>query len=349
MNCLKNELYSNDISRVADLIPVSKIAGKSFLITGATGLICSCIVDMLLWINRKHDAKILIYVAGRNAAALEERFDIASTGNIFAVDYDATKEIDFNFKSDFIIHGASNASPDKYVKEPVDTMLSNFFGMHNILKYAFQTNAQKTIYISSSEVYGKTATELPILETDYGFSDILAVRSSYTSSKRATETLCVSFAEQYGVPVSIVRPGHIYGPTATSKDNRISSAFAMAAARGDDLVMKSAGSQMRSYCYSVDCASAILWAALFGENGEAYNISNKNSIITIKQMAEKLAQSGNVILHQAVADAEAKKQFNPMDNSSLNSEKLEALGWKGLFDADVGLSHTVQILRELYV
>ncbi len=346
MNCLQNATYAGDISLAAKQLPIERLAGKSVLVTGASGLIGSCIVDMLLWCNKNRNADITVYAAGRNGRALQDRFDIAQTDGIFAVQYDATKPIHFDFCADFIIHCASNASPDKYVSEPVDTMMSNIFGMYNILEYAKTVHCQNTVYVSSSEVYGQIASGDPLLETAYGFSDILSVRSSYTSSKRATETLCVGFSKQYDTPVCIVRPGHIYGPTATASDNRVSSAFARDAADGRDLEMKSAGSQIRSYCYCVDCAAAILYVMLRGECGEAYNISNKHSIITIKQMAELLAQAGGVSLHRTVADEEMKKQFNPMDNSSLNSDRLEALGWRGCFNAKDGLYHTVQILRE---
>ena len=109
--------------------------------------------------------------------------------------------------------------------------------------------------------------------------------------------------------------------------------------------MKSAGTQLRSYCYCVDCASAILQILLYGRNGEAYNISNSSSVITIRRMAEILADAGNVQLLFEIPSAAEKAAFNPMDNSSLTSEKLESLGWKGLFTAEEGLSHTVNILK----
>ncbi|WP_230687693.1 NAD-dependent epimerase/dehydratase family protein, partial [Streptococcus pneumoniae] len=82
----------------------------------------------------------------------------------------------------------------------------------------------------------------------------MSVRSSYASSKRATETLCVSFASEYGIKIMIVRPGHIYGPSAKDSDNRVSSFFMTEAIAGRDIVIKSTGSQLRSYCYSLDCA-----------------------------------------------------------------------------------------------
>lgn len=80
---------------------------------------------------------------------------------------------------------------------------------------------------------------------------------------------------------------------------------------------------------------------------QAYNISNKNSVITIRQMAEIIAKVAEVTLTVELPSDEEKAAFNPMDNSSLNSEKLEALGWNGVFDAEKGLSHTIKCLKEV--
>ena len=118
------------------------------------------------------------------------------------------------------------------------------------------------------------------------------------------------------------------------------------AADGKDIIMKSDGAQIRSYCYMLDCASAILYVLLKGKKGEAYNISNPNSIMSIRELAEYLAKVGNVRLKFELPSQDEKKAFNPMNNSSLNSEKLCGLGWSGLFDAKLGLEHTVKIIKE---
>ena len=145
----------------------------------------------------------------------------------------------------------------------------------------------------------------------------------------------------------IVRPGHIYGPTASPNDNRVASAFAYAAARGEDIVMKSDGAQLRSLCHCLDCASAMLRVLLRGESGRAYNISNPDSVVTIREMAALLAAAGGVRLIREEASAAEKAGFNPMLNSSLDSAGLQSLGWRGRFDAPRGLARTVEILREI--
>lgn len=348
MNLYHSSVYKKDLEAAAKSADFSPLYGKSVLITGATGLICSAVVDVLLWHNVYCNGNITIYAATRSAERLYARFSpYGEKHGLIAVPYDASKPIAFDFQADYIIHGASNATPDAYVNFPVDTMLSNVLGIHELLQYALEKGCRKTVYISSSEVYGSAKRTAAMKENEYGFTDILNVRSSYPVAKQAAETMCVSFSKQYGTDVSIVRPGHIYGPTATTSDRRISSDFARMAAAGQNLVMKSAGTQLRSYCHCLDCATAILFVLLHGNSGEAYNISNPDSIITIRQMAEMLAEAGGVQLLMETATAAEKAAFNPMDYSCLNSERLLALGWHGLFDGPTGLSHTVAAIREI--
>ena len=111
--------------------------------------------------------------------------------------------------------------------------------------------------------------------------------------------------------------------------------------------MKSDGEQIRSYCYCLDCASAIVTALFMGESGEAYNISNRDSICTIKEMAECFSKAGGVDLHFDLPSEKERRAFNPMINSSLNSKKLESLGWKAVFSKEEGFMHSVNIIREI--
>lgn len=350
MNLLKVENYYKDVkASLNSIVNVEKLKNSSILITGSTGLICSSIIDELLVLNELFDYNIRIYACARSQTSINKRFEKHKDNkNLIYIQYDANENLDFSFKVDYVIHGASNASPELYVKEPVETMLSNILGMKNLLEFSKNNTVKSLIYISSSEVYGIKENVKPYIEDEYGYIDILNVRSSYSSSKRATETLCISYANEYDLDVKIVRPGHIYGPAAKETDRRISSSFLRDALRGENLVMKSAGDQIRSYCHSLDCASAILTVLLSGKLGEAYNISNKNSIITIKEMAKIISRISNVeLILQLPNDLEVKQQ-NPMNNSSLNSHKLEMLGWKGIFTAEEGFKETYSVLEDYY-
>ena len=346
-----NPTWISDIDKVIEVVPeLDRLAGKSLMITGAAGLVCSAIVDIIFRYNDTHDEKIQVLAAGRWPEEMSARFgDLVNREDFTFVVYDASKTDNvIDVHADYIIHGASNASPNMIVKEPVETMMSNFLGMKYLLDYAKEQGTTRILYISSSEVYGEKEGTEPYKEGQYGYIDLLKSRNSYSVGKRAAETLCASYADEYGMESVIVRPGHIYGPTASPFDKRVASAWSYAVAKGEDIVMKSDGSQIRSYCYCLDCASAMLKVLLCGENCHAYNISNPDSIISIKDMAEILSKSAGVELRMELPTEEERKGFNPMSNSSLESASLTGLGWHGCFDAETGFGHTVKILKETY-
>lgn len=345
-------LWIEDINRVTEVLPeLDELAGKSIMITGAAGLICSAVTDILIRYNETHHEPIRILAAGRWPEEMTARFGAYCERPYYRfVRYDSSRtDNSLNVQADYIIHGASNAFPSMVMKEPVETMLSNFTGVQYLLELARQSGTRRLLYISSSEVYGRKESDQPFREGEYGYIDLLNPRNSYSVGKRAAETLCASYASEYGVESVIVRPGHIYGPTASPADTRVSSAWAYDAAQGKDIVMKSAGTQLRSYCYCLDCASAILKVLLRGENLHAYNISNPDSIISIREMAELLAKAGDVKLVREMATEIEKKGFNPMENSSLDSKSLLEQGWRGCFNAETGLEHTVTIIKEQIV
>ena len=340
MRLLESALYKADLLRAVGNSDLTKLDGKNIFITGGLGLIGSAIVDVLVTYNKIDK----VYVGARSEKEFQVRF--GGCHKVEYVYYDALKKINLDIKPDYIISGAGLASPELYTEKPVETILSNFDGVHALLDYSKNNRIQKLLYISSSEVYGNKKTEESFTEGDYGEVDIDNIRSSYTIAKRASEMLCKSYASEFGVDCVIVRPGHIYGPSAKKVDKRISSDFAFRAATGEQLVMKSSGLQKRSYCYSVDCAVQILTALLKGKKGQAYNIGH-DEITTIRQMAKIYAEAGNVKLIIADPTENELKAFNPMSNSSLNNNKIKQLGYRNSFTVEEGLKHTVCILKEL--
>jgi len=339
----------DDIDAVLQVLAeLKRLEKQNVMITGAAGLICSAVTDILIRYNETHESKIQIYAAGRNEKKMKDRFSEYYDKEYFHfVPYDSSQSDNhFGFQCDYIIHGAANSSPKKIVNEPVETMLENFLGIKYLLDIAKKCGSKRILYISSSEVYGRKERPGAAEENDYGFIDILIPRNSYSVGKQAAETLCVSYEDEYGLDSVIIRPGHIYGPTADKTDDHVSSAWAYDVASGRDIVMKSDGAQIRSYVYCLDCASAILKVLLCGEKAHAYNISNPNSVISIKDMAGLLCKAGKVELHMEAADADEKTSFNPMSNSSLDSSKLIGLGWHGCFDAETGFDHTVKIIQD---
>ncbi|MCI9191615.1 MAG: NAD-dependent epimerase/dehydratase family protein [Lachnospiraceae bacterium] len=341
-----SERYWEDVDRVIGCIPnIKKLYDSSILITGATGMICSCVAEVLFRLNTRK-AGINLYLAGRSRERMAKRFYVFQEDKDYVfVEYDATKDMQIDVNPDYIIHGAGNANPVIYTKQPVETMLGNIVGLNSLLRLAVAKETKRVLYISSSEVYGNKSENCPYEERDYGVIDILNPRACYPSAKRAAETLSVSYSAEYGLDTVIVRPGHIYGPTITRKDTRASAQFTWKAVDGQDIIMKSPGTQMRSYCYTLDCASAILTVLLEGVRTEAYNISNKESVVSIREMAETFARYGKAkIIFENASDAESRG-FNLMSNSSLSAEKLEQIGWRACFNFEEGIKRTIDYLR----
>lgn len=343
-----SDLYEEELRIVCESVDLSDLRDKSILITGCSGLIGSSIVDSLIYANRFQNMGITIYLAALTKEEIEKRFaPFLNEQYLHYIYYNALKTLDFSFKADYIIHAASNAHPTAYAKEPVETLLANVTGIKELLDYARSAGSSRVLYISSSEVYGQKAnSDQPYCEGDYGYVDFLNPRACYPSGKRASETLCACYTAEYHVDTVMVRPGHIYGPTMTPFDSRAAAQFAREAAAGKNILMKSAGTQLRSYCYGADCASAILTVLLKGASAEAYNISNRDSIVSIRQLAEAYAAYAGCRVEFEDASVQEQQSFNMMDNSSLTSEKLEALGWKANFSMEEGVRRTIALLRQ---
>lgn len=311
------------MAEIRDL-PWEKLSGCNILVTGATGLVGSSLVDVLM---RNPSKDYQVYALGRNEKRAQTRFlrfKEDPTFHFLCGDVSLPLACDVPFH--FIFHAASNGSPNFFANSPVEVMKSNLFGVSNLIEYGLAHDMKRFLYVSTGEVYG--VNEAAVFdENSYGYVDILDTRSCYSSSKRAAETLAMCYASEYSADVVVARPCHTYGPHFTESDNRVYAQFIRNVLNGDDIVMKSAGTQYRSWCYIEDCVSALLYILLKGKNGQAYNIADKTSVVTIRELAEMIAQiAGRKVVMQIPSDIE-KQGFTPIKRAVFNTAKLESLGW----------------------
>lgn len=345
MNITDIESYKQDISSVlSNNFPWQLLDGKNILVTGATGLLCSFLVDVLM---AKEDKKYQIWICGRNVENAKKRFFRFWEQPAFHfLNQDLTEEIASDAHFNYIIHGAGLSFPAAFSSNPVSTIRTTVLGTDNLLKYGLTHELERMVYVSSGEVYGD-GEQKAWKEHDSGYVDSLTPRSCYPTSKRTAENLCCCYFSQYGTDVVIVRPSHIYGPTFTPSDNRAYAQFIRNAAQGQDIVLKSDGSQKRGYCYVADCVSAILFALFYGKSGQAYNISDEKNYISVRELAEITAKAGNVkvIFHEP--ESIEKKGYSSLMSTCLDNSNMKALGWNAKVPLIDGIAKTLEIFKKL--
>lgn len=337
-----NLLYRSALEKVLDAVEVN---GKSFLITGASGLIGSCLIDLLMLTCEK-GMNNHIYALGRSAKKLEKRFaDYLNSSNFHIIEQNICSPINDNLNFDYIIHAASNADPINYAKYPVETMKTNLLGIINVLEYARLHPSCKVELLSTFEVYGYTGKD-EYSEPDVGILDFNTLRACYPESKRAAETMARCYIDEYDVNVTIGRLSSIYGPTMAEDDSKAHAQFIRNALAGKDIVLKSKGEQKRTYCYVIDAVSAILFILFHGIKGETYNISNEKSVVTIAGLAQIVAEvCDRNIVFDLPSEIESKG-FSKPQNCILDNEKLRNMGWRAKYDIQKGIEECMSILAD---
>lgn len=322
-------------------LPWEMLSGTNILVTGATGLIGGCLIDVLMS-NPQIDYSV--YALGRNVERANKRFsEYWNEDKFHFIHADVCDSLNSQVDFQYIIHAASNASPNFFLQKPVEVIKSNILGITNLLEYGKKHGLKRLLYVSTGEVYGQSDKDI-IDEGSYGYVDILNTRSCYPSSKRAAETLAISYMSEYRTDVVIARPCHIYGPFFTEQDNRVYAQFFRNVLNGEDIVLKSSGLQYRSWCYVMDCVTALLYILFKGKSGEAYNIADKNSILAIRTLAEKIAKlSGRSVVVKEPTKDEVK-QFTNIRHAVFDTSKIEALGWKCAHGVDENLSSVIRTM-----
>lgn len=330
-----------------------RFKNKSILITGANGFLPAYMVKSLILANEKLlDNTAHIYALVRNREKGEIMFSSLLKRPDFTIFIqDVCDNLDVNkFRFDYIIHAASQASPKYYQIDPVGTLSANTVGTMNMLQIAKNQNLEAFLYFSSSEVYGQQLQPGPINENSFGIVDPTSLRSCYTESKRAGETMCVAFAHQYKVPAKIVRPFHTYGPGLNLEDGRVFADFVANIVKKEDIIMKSDGRAIRSFCYLTDATKGFFKILLEGQSGHAYNLANPNALSSVVDLAEtliKLYPQYNLKLIKKELD----KNYipSPFDTLVPDIQKSMDLGWKPIVSLEEGFKRTIDSFKMLEV
>jgi nucleoside-diphosphate-sugar epimerase len=341
-----SNLYAEDVDYVSNInANWETLNGKTILITGASGMIGTFLVDVLMRRNAAFNSKIHIIAASRNTAKLKDRFsEYEASEYLTLLQYDVTEKFTYTGHIDHIVHAASNTHPKEYSNDPIGTITTNILGTYNLLEWIRDHVGCKMTLLSSVEIYGENRGDVDRFQETYsGYIDCNTLRAGYPESKRLSESMLQAYQSQAGVESVIVRLCRTYGPTVEPDDTKAISQFIKKAADKQDIVLKSAGTQLYSYIYVSDAVSAILYVLMCGKNGEAYNVADASSDITLKELAEILAnEAGTSVVYEIPTDNE-KKGYSTATKALLDPTKINKLGWKPRYTMKEGLTRTLKI------
>lgn len=351
MKIYENTKYLEDINYVAGLdLPWEKLQNKSILVSGATGLVGSCLIDVIMKCNQD-GMNCKVYAIGRNKERADERFKYCRNNKLFKfIQYDINNRLvlDDIETVDYVLHLASNTHPIQYSTDPIGTITTNILGAYNMLEFASTHNVIRCAFASSNEIYGENRGDTEKFDELYcGYINSNTMRAGYPESKRCGEALCQAYIRQKNMDIVIPRLTRSYGPTMLMTDSKAISQFILKSIANENIVLKSAGNQFYSYTYVVDAVSGLLTVLLKGEKGEAYNIADDASDIRLKDLAKILADLAKSKVVFEVPDEVEKSGYSMATKARLDGSKLKQLGWNARYDIKSGLKQTIDILKQL--
>lgn len=313
---------------------------KTILITGASGLIGTNLVDELLnngysviGLSKTYPLKTI------HTTPFESENFIPLTGDI--TDKNLVEEIFEKYCPHVIIHLAAQTIVDIAVSFPYDTLDINIRGTLNILNAALKIRGlEKIIVASSDKAYGDNEN-LPYKE-NYELNAI----SPYDLSKKISEELAMSYYKIYQLPIIITRCGNVYGKYDMNL-SRIVPGTILSALNNNEVVLRSDGQQQRCYIYAKDVCVAYRKMIESHDTsiiGEAFNIGDDKPVqvvdlVKIICKAAKPSQQTKIKIMNT-SRFEIKNQY-------LDSTKAqEMLDWKTDTSLTKGIALTVDWYKE---
>ena len=348
MKIFDHPLYREDLRLACgEPLPWEKLENTNVVITGATGSIGSFLVDLLL---EKRIPGLRVYAVSRDAERARARFPRhRDRGDLQLVSWDVNQPAPAGClpeRPGCIFHAASNTHPLAYAKDPIGSLATNVMGTARLLDYAADGHAERFVFCSSVEIYGQNRGDTEAFREDYcGYLDCNTLRAAYPEGKRAGEALCQAYLQQRGMDFVAPRLARVYGPALLRSDTKALSQFIRNAVKREDIVLKSAGTQLFSYLYMSDAVLGLLYCALLGKTGNAYNLADPASDVTLRDLASLLAQeAGRQVVFDLPSETE-RKGYSTATKAVMDAAKARTLGWKAHYGIGEGLKRTVEMLR----
>lgn len=273
---------------------------------------------------------------------------LRSRKNFSFLQHDVITSLPDSLQADGIFHLASPASPNhhstvSYHALPMQTMMVNTQGTHNLLQFAKKHNA-KFLFASTSEVYGDPL-EHPQREEYRGNVSTTGPRSVYDEAKRFGETLTAYYERGENVDTRIARIFNTFGPRMQKADMRMIIIFINQALEGKPITVFGDGTQTRSLCFIDDLIEG-LTSLMFEEKtrGKIVNLGSQeeHTVLEYAQIIKKITHSSSEIVFSEALPTDDPKKRRPDI-----SKAKELLNWEPKVSLEAGLTKTVQYFKSL--
>lgn len=313
-----NNYINEDKKRLSDLAKELGFSNKSFLVSGATGMIGKIFVDVLLEITNPSN----IIVMGKDIDECNRLF--GNKGVEFS-SFDTLNCI--NKHVDYVVHLASPTN-SKYLSErPVEVIDFMYSSTRAILDFGNRVDSS-VLFISSMEAYGEIHDEKTKKESELGYISLESTRSSYPESKRICELLIKSYSNEYGLKCYTARLAQTFGAGTPVDDSRIFGYFARCALNKQDIILKTKGDTFGNYTYIADTIASFFYILSNGKSGETYNVVGDGCRSTIYDMAELVAKKIADNSISVIVDENNSGQYPNSTKLNMSNKKLKSIGWR---------------------
>ena len=302
---------------------------KTAVITGAAGFIGSHLCERLIQEGLRVIA-VDNYLTGSPANIKH----LLREKNFRFIRKDITLGLEVKGRVDFLLHFASPASPEDYLKFPIPTLRVGSEGTRHALELARE---KKSVFVlaSTSEVYGDPL-EHPQTESYWGNVNPVGARSCYDEAKRFAEALTVAYQRVHRLKARIARIFNTYGPRIRAKDGRVVPNFIYQALHNLPLTIYGTGTQTRSFCYVSDLVEGILRLARSGIEGPV-NLGNPRefTILELAELTQKIIGKKSQVIYKPLP------QDDPRQRRPDISKAKKLLGWEPKIKVEDGLQSTI--------
>lgn len=255
--------------------------------------------------------------------------------------HDVSKFVHVSGNLDYILHFASPASPDDYLKMPIQTLKVGSLGTHNLLGLA-KAKSARILVASTSEVYGDPLVH-PQSEEYWGNVNPVGPRGVYDEAKRFQEAMTMAYHNVHGLETRIVRIFNTYGSRMRINDGRALPNFFTQAIKGSDITIYGDGSQTRSFTFIDDMIDGI-YKLLLSDYHLPVNIGNPQEVSVLdvaKEILEVVKNtSSRLIFCELPIDDPKVRQPN-------TSKAKEILGWYPKVGRKEGLERTHRYFKQI--